>query len=184
MAIVVAVLAGWLVAILIVLWRHGSTLRDLWVEPVLRRAILIFESDDWGPAEAVHAQRLQRLADILGRYKDSQGRHPVTTLGMVLAIPDQRRMQEQGNKLYRPLTIVDDRFDDMRSVIRRGVEKGVFSVQLHGMEHYWPPSLMAAAERDESVATWLKREFPRTEPPADSSPFPLANSLTVSPVAP
>ena len=138
------------------------TLLSLWFEPVLRVPVLIFESDDWGPGEPFHAKRLQRLADILSKYRDAQGRHPVATLGIVLAIPDQLRMREQGGERYIPLTLADARFAEMRDVIRRGEQRRVFSVQLHGMEHYWPPALMVAKHVG-AVASWLSAEFPRTE---------------------
>ena len=162
--ILFGVLLAWLLAAtLFIAWRHGSTMRELWSEPVLRRPILIFESDDWGPGEPMHAQRLQRLADVLSKYKDSWGNHPAATLGMVLAIPDQRRIQEERGERYVPLTLADERFAKMREVIRQGLQKGVFAVQLHGMEHYWPPALMAAAKKDNTVAAWLKNDFPRNE---------------------
>jgi hypothetical protein len=162
--IVLAILVAWLLsATLIFIWRYGATLRELWLEPVLRRPVLIFESDDWGPGEPVHAQRLQRLAHILEKYNDSQGHHPVATLGIILAIPDQRRMQEQGEDRYIALTLADARFTELRDVIEQGVRQGAFSVQLHGMEHYWPPAVMAAAKTDVKLASWLKNEFPRTE---------------------
>ncbi|MEJ2564768.1 MAG: hypothetical protein P8141_02180 [Gammaproteobacteria bacterium] len=152
-----------LLTTLLLLWRHGAVMRELWLEPVLRRPVLIFESDDWGPGESVHSQRLQRLADILNRYRDAQGHHPVTTLGIVLAIPDQRRMREQGGARYIALTLADARFAEMRDVIQQGMDHGVFSVQLHGMEHYWPPALMTAAKANDVLASWLKSDYPRTE---------------------
>jgi len=162
--IIFGILAAWLLSTtLVVIWRHGATLRELWLEPVLRYPVLIFESDDWGPCEPVHAQRLQRLAHILEKYSDSQGHHPVTTLGIILAIPDRRRMQEQGGDHYIALTLADARFTDMRDVIQQGVRQGVFSVQLHGMEHYWPPAVMAAAKADEKLVSWLNNEYPRNE---------------------
>ena len=135
----------------------------LWFEPVLRVPVLIFESDDWGPGEPVQAQRLRRLAEVLSKYTDSQEHHPVATLGMVLAIPDKRRMREQGGEGYIALPLADARFAEMRDVIPRGVSQGVFAVQLHGMEHFWPPALIAAAKMDGAVASWLKSEFPRNE---------------------
>lgn len=162
--VIIGVLLAWLLlAMLIIVWRHGATLRALWLEPVVPLPILIFESDDWGPGKAIHAQRLRQLAETLAKYSDSRGCHPIVTLGMVLAIPDQRRIQEQSGMQYFASTIADDRFADMRDVIQQGMRQGVFSVQLHGMEHYWPSALMEAAKKDEAVALWLNKEFPRTE---------------------
>ena len=35
---------------------------------------------------------------------------------------------------------------------------GVFALQLHGLEHYWPDALMAA--NDPAVRSWLEGEMP------------------------
>jgi hypothetical protein len=42
--------------------------------------------------------------------------------------------------------------------LKDGEAAGVFALQLHGLEHYWPPSLMAS--RDLAVQDWLMRETP------------------------
>ena len=50
--IILAILVAWLLtATLVFIWRHGATLRELWLEPMLKRPILIFESDDWARAD-------------------------------------------------------------------------------------------------------------------------------------
>lgn len=162
MTLLGALLVWLLAATLLVLWRHGTTLKALWSEPMLRHPVLIFESDDWGPDATTHAQCLQRLADTLNRYKDAQGRPAVMTLGMILAIPDRQRMREQGGG-YAVSSLADPRYAALREVIEQGVARGVFSLQLHGKEHYWPPSLMKVAKADEAVAAWLYGEHPRTE---------------------
>ena len=157
-----AAVLGWLLlATLIMIGRHGATLRALWREPVLRRPVLIFESDDWGPGDATHAEALRRLCEILGRYRDAEGHHPVMTLGMVLALPDRERMRVE--KKYVALSLADARYAELRSAIEEGVRRGVFAVQLHGKEHYWPPALMVAAQRDEIVRAWLESDTARTE---------------------
>jgi len=49
-------------------------------------------------------------------------------------------------------------------VMQRGVASGVFTLQLHGLEHYWPPVLLWAIKADPAVKDWLLGdEFPRTE---------------------
>src|SRR3569832_1316921 len=128
---------------------------------VLRRPVLIFESDDWGPGDATHVEALRRLCEILGRYRDAEGHHPVMTLGMVLALPDRERMR--GENIYVVLSLADARYAELRSAIEEGVRRGVFAVQLHGKEHYWPPALMVAAQRDEIVRAWLESDTARTE---------------------
>src|SRR3569832_1599201 len=157
-----AAVLGWLLLALLFLFGwFGATLRALWREPVLRRPVLIFESDEWGPGDATHAEALRRLCEILGRYRDAEGHHPVMTLGMVLALPDRERMRVE--KKYVALSLADARYAALRSAIEEGVRRGGFAVQLHGKEHYWPPALMVAAQRDEIVRAWLESDTARTE---------------------
>jgi hypothetical protein len=48
--------------------------------------------------------------------------------------------------------------------MQEGARQGVFALQLHGMEHFWPPALMAAARHDPSARAWLcAAPFPATE---------------------
>ncbi len=144
--------------------RHRVWLRSLWNEPVLRYPVLIVESDDWGPGPEAHAQALERLAGLLTRYRDSEGRFPVVTLGVVLAIPDKVRIRESHLRQYHRRTLADDEFARVREAMRQGEESGVFALQLHGMEHYWPESVMVAAQTDVAVMQWLTDDcFPYTE---------------------
>ena len=162
MTVAGALLVWLLAATGLVVWRHGATLQALWSEPVLRGPVLIFESDDWGPGDPTHAQRLRRLADTLNDYKDAYGHPPVMTLGLVLAIADGRQMRECSHD-YAAVTLADARFAAIREAIEYGVRCGVFALQLHGKEHYWPRSLMEAAKTDKAVAAWLGTEYPATE---------------------
>ena len=86
------------------------------------------------------------------------------TLGVVLAGPDTERIRADGGRVYYRVTLADPRLESVREAMQRGVNRGVFALQLHGMEHYWPPSLMRAAETDDAVRDWLTGiEFPNTE---------------------
>ena len=49
---------------------YGSILRALWREPVLSHPVLIVESDDWGPAEASDAVRLDWLASLFAAIQE------------------------------------------------------------------------------------------------------------------
>lgn len=160
----------WLV--LVLAWLLGSTaalavwhrraLAAWWREPVLRRPVLIFESDDWGPGEAAHASALQRLAELLAAHRDRDGRHPVMTLGVVLALADTRRIREAEVTEY--FRVYLESCDEVAAAMRAGVERGVFAPQLHGLEHYWAPALLARAWRDAEVKAWLTAEgLPRSE---------------------
>lgn len=148
---------AWLAMVGSVLSYYRRDLLAVWREPVLRYPVMIIESDDWGagPVEA-QAAALNRLADVLSRFQDQKGRHPVMTLALVLAVPDGRAMSQDGQ--YHRLTLDDPLFAPVRQAIQRGRVTGVFALQLHGLEHYWPAGLMASA--DPSVRAWLAAETP------------------------
>lgn len=142
----------------------------LWREPVLRAPVLIFESDDWGAGSTEQAAVLSELQALLARFRDAAGRHPVTTLGIILAIADTQRIRESGGTTYFPLKLSDPRFDSLRASMRQGAQQGIFALHLHGMEHYWPPALMQAAATNPQIRDWLQSEaIPATE----SLPSPL-----------
>lgn len=133
----------------------GKGVRSLWREPVLKYPVVIFESDDWGPAEPFEADRLRRIASVLRAFKDTQGRHPVMTLGVVLSVPDASQMSGSGFSQYHAVRLDDDRFSSICEAISDGMQDGVFAIQLHGMAHYLPETLMRAAESDPAVKGWL-----------------------------
>ena len=158
------------IAVLIVLWivATGASLafafrREVaraWREPVLAAPVLIVESDDWGYGPLEQAERLREIAAVLGRHRDHTGRAPVMTLGVILAGPDTRRIAAHGCRRYERSMLAEP----VRAALQEGVRQGVFALQLHGMEHFWPPALIAAAERQGPVRAWLcAAPFPATE---------------------
>src|SRR5438067_7248090 len=163
--IVMGVALVWVVgacALLAFVYRRALT--DAWAEPVLRAPVLILESDDWGYGPVEQAQRLDRFVELLARFRDSRGSHPVMTLGVVLAGPDTDRIRADGCGTYHRVTLADPRLTPVREAMLRGAARGVFALQLHGMEHYWPACLMHAALTDEKLRDWLTRSgFPCTE---------------------
>jgi len=122
-------------------------------EPVLCRPVLIIESDDWGAGMAGQASALGDIADILKRFTDCDGRRPVMTLGMILATADGEKTLSEGS--YQRQMISRHSHRSLLDAITKGVEEGVFSVQLHGMEHFWPAALLAASKQDDAVNAWL-----------------------------
>lgn len=142
-----------------VLFHYRRDLLATWREPVLRYPVLIIESDDWGggPVAAQEAA-LNQLAESFSRYQDKNGRHPVMTLALVLAVPDGQAIRQDGQ--YHRRLLDDPLFDPLRKAIERGRTAGVFTLQLHGLEHYWPAGLMAST--DPSIRTWLTDEAPGT----------------------
>jgi hypothetical protein len=143
---------------------YRKAFADAWAEPVMRAPVLILESDDWGYGPPEQARRLDRIAEFLERFRDSRGTHPSMTLGVVLAGPDTDGIRADGCRTYHRVTLADPRLTPVRDAMLRGVARGVFALQLHGMEHYWPACLMHAALADEKIRDWLTRSgFPCTE---------------------
>jgi hypothetical protein len=126
-----------------------------WQEPVLRRPVLIIESDDWGAGPASQAAVLGEIVRLLAGFSDCDGHPPIMTLGMVLATADGAMIKSSGS--YQRQLISVQTQGPLLDAIRTGTGKSVFDVQLHGLEHFWPPALMAASEGDESVRAWLDR---------------------------
>ena len=158
--IVLAVLVLWLVvSSLILALVYRRALFAAWREPVLRAPVLIFESDDWGYGPLMQAERLERLATSLAEFRDGAGRHPVVTLGVVLAGPDTRRIREDQCGVYHRLALDDPRFAPVREAMRRGRDLGVFALQLHGLEHFRPASVLRRID-DARIRAWLTGDSP------------------------
>jgi hypothetical protein len=167
--IVLTVLAGWLVIgglLIIPFFWEGMT--RTWREPVLRRPVLIVESDDWGPGPLEQATALKRIADILSGFADCDDRRPVMTLGMVLAAADGKKILSSGS--YQRRKISAHTHGTLLNAISSGFESHVFSIQLHGMEHFWPPALVSASKTDKAVRAWLDGG---TEAVTEDLPAPL-----------
>jgi hypothetical protein len=142
---------------------HRRTLWELWREPVLKQPVLIIESDDWGPAPASDVLTLERLMQLLSQHKDHFGQPAMMTLGVVLACPDGARIGENDLQQYHRQTLADEHFEPLRQALLAGVRQGVFSLQLHGMEHFWPESVMNAARDNDSLRSWLTGDTPLAE---------------------
>jgi len=126
----------------------------VWREPVLRRPVLVIESDDWGAGPPDQSGVLDEILLLLAGFSDRDGRPPVMTLGIILATADGSEFRSSSN--YQRKSISAASYRPLLDVINKGVEAGVFSVQLHGLEHFWPPALMTASEGDKAVKAWLK----------------------------
>ncbi len=149
---------------------YARDLRRSWREPVLRFPVVIFESDDWGAGPLAQAKALENLREILTQFKDKVGRSPVMALGVILATADTRRIRDTGGTEYFSSNLLEPLYTPLREGIEAGMRQGVFSLHLHGMEHYWPQSLMRAAVKDTNVRDWLQgNNIPSTE----SLPSPL-----------
>jgi hypothetical protein len=73
-------------------------------------------------------------------------------------------MRSAGGQRYRRLTLTDDPLVPVRDAMLGGAGRGVFALQLHGREHFWPECLMRAARDRPAVRAWLGAAgMPRTE---------------------
>lgn len=166
LAMVVAILLVWV----FVLLAFARPLLARWREPVLKHPVMAIESDDWGAGPLVQAGLLRRLAALLQRIRDRDGRPALMTLGVVLEVPEGPRIAATDAETYHALPLSDARFDDLRTSMAEGVAARVFALQLHGQCHYWPPTLMAAARHDAGVRAWLAAPEPAA---TEELPSPL-----------
>jgi hypothetical protein len=140
------------------------TLLALWREPVLKRPVLVIESDDWGAGPVEQGERLERIAKLLASHSNRRGEKPVMTLGAVLSVADGGRIVSGGLRHYYRRSLDDPAFAPVLRAMKRGCDDGVFALQLHGEEHYWPQALLSAAKTDPAVAAWVRAsEPPSTE---------------------
>ncbi len=153
-----------------VLLAFAAPLAARWREPVLRRPVLIIESDDWGAGPLTQADALTRLSTLLQDIRDRKGHPAVMTLGVVLEVPDGARIAATGCTEYHALPLGDARFEALRAAMQDGIQAGVFAPQLHGQCHYWPPAVMAAARKDPAVRAWLTAPTPAA---TETLPSPL-----------
>lgn len=151
LAALLALPALWLFILLL----FAGPVRAAWREPVLRHPVLIIESDDWGPGPPSHAEALDSLAACLGRHRDCTGRAPVMTLGLILSLPDSEAIAASDLSDYHARPLTDPAYAAILAALRRGIQAGVFAPQLHGMAHYWPATLLAAARRDPRLKDWM-----------------------------
>lgn len=147
--IYIALLAWLLLAVCLPLAWHRQLLA-LWREPVLRHPVLIVESDDWGAGPLEQAAALDAIADCLARHHDSEGRSPVMTVALILALPE-------ANAATRLRDLDSPEFATILAALHAGIARGVLAPQLHGMTHFWPPALAAAALAQPQVAAWLAK---------------------------
>ncbi len=150
MAWVAIAITIWLALLAAILLTWRRPLLALWREPVFTAPILIVESDDWGAGPPEQAGALAALAQHLQRHRDASGRPALMTLAVILALP------EAGATTSRQqVTLSSEPMQPILAAIRTGQEEGVFALQLHGMTHYWPETLLDAAQHQPEVATWL-----------------------------
>lgn len=139
------------------------------------RHIVVFESDDWGsirmpgkkgweellelgyavdkrPYERFDTlesvEDIEALFEVLCKYKDCKGNHPIITANMLMSNPDFEKIEKSGFQDYyfEPITKTYERYyGDAKAIelMRQGMDEGVFMPQCHGREHF-------------NVAQWMR----------------------------
>lgn len=130
------------------------------------RRIVVIESDDWGSirmrsGEAIKQLRklglkitdpfnqydalaseedLSCLFEVLTKFKDREGNHPVITANTIMANPDFKKIQESDFKEYHFELFTDtlQKYPDHKGSFmlwKEGMKNKVFHPQYHGREH-------------------------------------------------
>lgn len=113
------------------LWKKELFI-STWNEAYFADTPVLIESDDWGPGGEFHADRLNRLLDMLAQHRDTVGRNPILTADMVLAVPDLEKIAIEGE--YRR-KMLDADFPVIYQALKDGIARDLLTPQLHGLEH-------------------------------------------------
>ena len=131
----------------------------------ISRKIVVFESDDWGtirmPSSEVYnkllnsglradqchfmrydslenAEDFELLFDLLTRYKDMNGNHPVITANTIVANPDFDKIRDSNFQqyFYEPFTETIKQYPKSSFELwKQGMALNIFHPQFHGREH-------------------------------------------------
>jgi hypothetical protein len=130
------------------------------------RKIVVFESDDWGsirmPNKETYQELLEKklpvdslpylkfdsletkddfnaLFDLLVKFKDSNGNHPIITANTILSNPNFEKIKESGYQNYINEMFFDsyEKYsgENLLSYYFQGIQEKIFYPQLHGREH-------------------------------------------------
>jgi hypothetical protein len=149
----------------------------------LTKKYIVFESDDWGSERIPSRESLNILTshridvyknpfnyldsleseddltslyEILIRFKDRSGNHPVLTANSVTANPDFVRIQASGFKDYHYKSVIETYSikrgcENVYNLIKEGIVAGIFHPQLHGREHLNVRQWLAALQKGNKV---------------------------------
>lgn len=145
----------------------------------IKRKIIIIESDDWGsirmpsrniyeillkkgyPLNECHYNRndslesnedLEALFELLTKFRDKNGNHPVITANFVVANPNFKKIKESDYEkyFYEPITDTLKKYpfhNRVYDLYMEGMSKKIFCPQFHGREHVNVFSWMDALKR-------------------------------------
>ena len=132
-----------------------------------KRKIVVIESDDWGsvrmPSKSVYVNLLKKgirvdlchynrfdslesendltqLFDVLVKYKDKNGNHPIFTANYIIANPDFEKIRnsffrEYYFELFTETLKKYPNHQNSFTIINQGINQKVFFPQFHGREH-------------------------------------------------
>lgn len=148
-----------------------------------KRHIVVFESDDWGairmPSKEVYDKLLSKgyrvdlnkyekndslatekdlteLFNILSKYTDINGNHPMITANCAVANPDFEKIKESDfqNYYYEPFTETLKRYQGCENSFelwQQGMKEGLFKPQFHAREHLNVSNWIHSLQNDEDT---------------------------------
>lgn len=151
----------------------------------IQKRIIVFESDDWGsirmPSKQTYDYLLKQgipvdknayekndslesetditcLFDVLMKYRDKNGNHPIITANTVMSNPDFDKIKADNFTTYHYELFFDtyERYyankKQMIKLWKDGIKEQIFIPQFHGREHYkvdkWLDSLRTGDKQD------------------------------------
>lgn len=156
------------------------------------RRLVVFCSDDWGGIRIKNTiqqgelkslridvennrfnlfdtlesnKDLEDLFNVLTKYKDMNGNHPVFTAVMNVANPDFQRIKSSGyeNYFFEPFTKTLERYpnsDKVYQLYLDGIRTNIFKPQFHGREHLQvTPWLKALQQNDPKTCLAFDKDF-------------------------
>lgn len=124
----------WFCCIAALWWSKKSLLISTWREPYFADTVVLIESDDWGPGDHYHAERLTKLLSMLATHRDEVNRSAILTADVVLAVPDIAKIERNGKGQYFRRLLNTD-FPHIYEAMLRGIQQDNLVPQLHGLEH-------------------------------------------------
>ena len=148
-----------------------------------KRHIVVIESDDWGairmPSKVVYDKLLSEgyrvdlnkyekndslatekdlteLFNILSKYTDINGNHPMITANCAVANPDFEKIKESDfqNYYYEPFTETLKRYQGCENSFelwQQGMKEGLFKPQFHAREHLNVSNWIHSLQNDEDT---------------------------------
>ncbi len=148
-----------------------------------KRHIVVIESDDWGairmPSKEVYDKLLSKgyrvdlnkyekndsiatekdlteLFNILSKYTDINGNHPMITANCAVANPDFEKIKESDfqNYYYEPFTETLKRYQGCENSFelwQQGMKEGLFKPQFHAREHLNVSNWIHSLQNDEDT---------------------------------